>query len=480
MNINIKTEAIAELQADVLAWPITSDLQFADELKRACGDQLGELVETGETKGKPAELTILHSPLGESIRRHYLIGVGEALDADSIFKASGQAVREAVKRGAKRLAIYLSDEVLVRPTIEGALYGSYQNTAYKKNGEVCSLDEIILCGSIAGANGQSGDITGQAVNLTRELVNMPANDLGPQEFAERAENEGNAAGLEVEVLDEDALRELGAGAHLAVGQGSARPSRLVRLSHTPENTGDDHLCLVGKGITFDTGGLSLKPAKSMEAMKYDMAGAATMLGAMTAIGRLRPALSVSCVLAMAENMPGSRATRPGDIVCAMNGQTIEILNTDAEGRLVLADALTYAARHVDATHLIDAATLTGAVSVALGNVNVALLSNNEPLADRVRAAGKAVGERFWSLPMDADYLTPMCGEQSDLRNISGNRNAGTITAAKFLEQFTDDIPWSHLDIAGTAWHEKPLPHAPRGASGVAVRSLVRVAEEWSA
>ncbi len=480
MNINIYTKAIAELKADVLARPITSELEFSDELNGVASDQLGELVQTGETKGKAAELTILHSPPAESIRRHYLIGVGETLDADSIFKVAGQAVREAVKRGAKRLAIHLSDEALVRPAIEGALYGSYQNNAYKKNDENLTLDELILCGSITGESEQSGDITGQAVNLTRELVNMPANDLGPQEFAERAETEGIAAGLEVEVLDEGALRELGAGAHLAVGQGSARPPRLVRLSHTPENAGDDHLCLVGKGITFDTGGLSLKPAKSMETMKYDMAGAATMLGAITAIGRLRPALRVSCVLVMAENMPGSRATRPGDIIRAMNGQTVEILNTDAEGRLVLADALTYAARHVDATHLIDAATLTGAVSVALGNVNVALLSNNEPLADRVRAAGKTVGERFWSLPMDSDYLVPMRGEQSDLRNISGNRNAGTITAAKFLEQFTDDTPWAHLDIASTAWYEKPLPHAPRGASGVAVRSLVRVAEEWSA
>ncbi len=479
MNINIKTEAIAELQADVLAWPITSELQFADELKRVQGDQLSELVQTGEAKGKVAELTILHSPPTESIRRHYLVGVGDVLDANSIFKAAGQAVRAAVKRGAKRLAIHLSDEALVRPAIEGALYGSYQNAAYKKSDDVRALDELILCGSITGASEQSGEITGQAVNLTRELVNMPANDLGPQEFAERAEAEGKAAGLEVEVLDEDALQKLGAGAHLSVGQGSARPPRLVRLSYAPDSAGDDHLCLVGKGITFDTGGLSLKPAKSMETMKYDMAGAATMLGAITAIGRLRPALRVSCVLAMAENMPGSRATRPGDIVRAMNGQTIEVLNTDAEGRLVLADALTYAARHVDATHLIDAATLTGAVSVALGNIHVALLSNNESLADRVRSSGLAIGERFWPLPMDEDYLAPMRGEQSDLRNISGNRNAGTITAAKFLEQFTDDTPWAHLDIAGTGWLEKPLPHAPRGASGMAVRSLVRVAEEWS-
>ena len=190
MNINIHTKAIAELQADVLAWPITSELEFSAELNGAAGDLLGELVETGETKGKAAELTILHSPLVESIRRHYLIGVGDTLDADSIFKAAGQAVRDALKRGAKRLAVHLSDEAFVRPAIEGALYGSYQNAAYKKNDEVHTLDELILCGSITGASEQSGDITGQAVNLTRELVNMPANDLGPHEFAARADVEG--------------------------------------------------------------------------------------------------------------------------------------------------------------------------------------------------------------------------------------------------------------------------------------------------
>ncbi len=479
MKITIYNESVVGLQADVLVWPISTGLAFTADLKNAAGDLLAELVDSGETKGAVSELTILHSPTGDSVRRHYLIGVGDTLDADAIFKAAGQAVRAAIKNGAARLAIHITETDLVRPAIEGALYGSQQNTAYRDNRDVNSINELVICCLADEVAVNSGEITGQAVNLTRELVNMPANDLGPEEFAARAEVEGKASGLEVEVLDEAALRELGAGAHLAVAQGSARPPRLVRLSYMPDNVSNDHLCLVGKGITFDTGGLSLKPAKSMETMKYDMAGAATMLGTITAIGRLKPTLQVSCVLAMAENMPGSQAIRPGDIVRAMNGQTIEILNTDAEGRLVLADALTYTARHVGANHIIDAATLTGAVSIALGNIYVAMLSNNEQLADKVRTAGRRIGERFWPLPMDADYLTPMRGEQSDLRNISGNRNAGTITAAKFLEQFTDDIPWVHLDIAGTAWHEKSLPNAPRGASGVAVRSLVGITEKWS-
>ncbi|HCU86972.1 MAG TPA: hypothetical protein DGP39_05535 [Verrucomicrobiales bacterium] len=217
----------------------------------------------------------------------------------------------------------------------------------------------------------------------------------------------------------------------------------------------------------------------MEQMKYDMAGAATMLGTITAIGRLQPSVRVSCLLAMAENMPSGTATRPGDIVTAMNGKTIEVINTDAEGRLVLADALVYATR-LGATHMIDAATLTGAVSVALGNVRVALMSNDRDLADAIAAQGRDCGERFWPLPMDPEYLEPMRGDMSDLRNASADRRAGTITAGKFLEEFVDGTPWAHLDIAGTAWHDKAQPHSGKGASGIGVRTLVHLAENWGA
>jgi len=253
---------------------------------------------------------------------------------------------------------------------------------------------------------------------------------------------------------------------------------MVRLSWNPEEPiNDDHLFLVGKGITFDTGGLSLKPANSMEKMKYDMGGAATMIGAIIAIGRLHPRVRVTCLLAMAENMPSGTATRPGDIITAMNGKTIEVINTDAEGRLVLADALTYANR-LGATHIINAATLTGAVSVALGSVRVALLGNHKALGDGIAMRGRECGERFWPLPMDPDYLEPMRGDMSDLRNAGADRKAGTITAAKFLEQFVEGTPWAHLDIAGTAWFDKAQPNAGKGASGVAVRTLVRLAEGW--
>ena len=268
---------------------------------------------------------------------------------------------------------------------EGAVYGMHRPSGYKDQ-KPWPVEEVILLAGAEPAEADRGQLTAEGINLARELVEIPANDLGPEEFAMRAAQEGAAAGLEVEVFDETALAEMGAGALLAVGQGSVRPPRLVRLSYVPENpTSNDHLFLVGKGITFDTGGLSLKPPSGMEKMKYDMGGAGTMLGAITAIGRLKPGVRVSCLLAMAENMPSGTATRPGDIITALNGKTIEVINTDAEGRLVLADALTYATR-LGATHIVNAATLTGAVSVALGSIRVALLGNDKDLGDAIASA----------------------------------------------------------------------------------------------
>ena len=235
--------------------------------------------------------------------------------------------------------------------------------------------------------------------------------------------------------------------------------------------------LVGKGITFDTGGISLKPGANMDEMKYDMGGSATVFGTMEALASSGYPGKVVAITCMAENMPAANAQRPGDVITTLSGKTIEVLNTDAEGRLVLADALTYAVRQ-GATHLIDAATLTGAVSVALGSVNIGLMSNNESLQSHITASGLAIGEHFWALPMNDDYLEPMKGDLSDLRNAGTDRKAGTITAAKFLEQFVDATPWAHLDIAGTANLDKELPHAPKGASGIAVRSLVCAVENW--
>lgn len=477
MNITIHSGNWEELDVDALAVPMAKGSTVDATLDVRLGGLPSELIDSGEFTGKAGACTLIHRVPESAVKRVFLIGLGEAPMARHWFAAAGQAVRAAAKAKCRSVALLLPHDACARLAAEGAGFGQHRPSGYTEQ-KPWPVEEVVLLTTGDQAIADAGRITAECVNLARELVEIPANDLGPEEFAMRAAREGEAAGLEVEVLEEAALRELGAGALLAVGQGSVRPPRMVRLSWIPEDPiNDDHLFLVGKGITFDTGGLSLKPANSMEKMKYDMGGAATMLGAITAIGRLQPRVRVSCLLVMAENMPSGTATRPGDIITAMNGKTIEVINTDAEGRLVLADALTYANR-LGATHIINAATLTGAVSVALGSVRVALLGNHKALGDGIAMRGRECGERFWPLPMDPDYLEPMRGDMSDLRNAGADRKAGTITAAKFLEQFVEGTPWAHLDIAGTAWFDKVQPNAGKGASGIAVRTLVRLAEGW--
>ena len=477
MNITIHSGNWEELDVDALAVPMAKGRTVDAALDARLGGLPSELIDSGEFTGKAGACTLIHRVPESAVKRVFLIGLGEAPVARHWFAAAGQAVRAAAKAKCRSVALLLPHDACARLAAEGAGFGQHRPSGYTEQ-KPWPVEEVVLLTTGDQAIADAGRITAECVNLARELVEIPANDLGPEEFAMRAAREGEAAGLEVEVLEEAALRELGAGALLAVGQGSVRPPRMVRLSWIPEDPiNDDHLFLVGKGITFDTGGLSLKPANSMEKMKYDMGGAATMLGAITAIGRLQPRVRVSCLLVMAENMPSGTATRPGDIITAMNGKTIEVINTDAEGRLVLADALTYANR-LGATHIINAATLTGAVSVALGSVRVALLGNHKALGDGIAMRGRECGERFWPLPMDPDYLEPMRGDMSDLRNAGADRKAGTITAAKFLEQFVEGTPWAHLDIAGTAWFDKAQPNAGKGASGIAVRTLVRLAEGW--
>jgi leucyl aminopeptidase len=318
---------------------------------------------------------------------------------------------------------------------------------------------------------------GEAQNFTRELVNEPANLLTPMKVAEAARSMAGKFGLDCEVLDRPQMEKLGMGALLGVAQGSAEPPALVVVRYRPVSAGPAaHLGLVGKGVTFDTGGISIKPADGMEKMKYDMAGGAAMIGAMQAIAQLKPAIPVTAFIPCVENMPGSRAQRPGDIVTAMSGKTVEVINTDAEGRLILADALVYARRE-GCTHLIDAATLTGAVVVALGHLNVGLFSNDDGMRDRVLAASKAGGERTWALPLDDDYKDYLKSAFADLANVGG-RWGGAITAAMFLREFADPTPWVHLDIAGTAWIDDEKPHLAKGPSGVPVRTLIHLATDW--
>jgi len=450
--------------------------------------EAGPLFDTKEVEGKLCELTLLHHPRGVAARRVLLAGAGkrEKFDPPALRKVTAAAARFLKSRSVTRLALALDDAFTgsewVSAAVEGALLGNYDPDRYRTGNDKKSLESFSVAAA-AGAGleeaAEQGRIIAEAQNFTRELVNEPANRLTPAKVAEAARQVAGEFGLACDVLDRSQMEKLGMGALLGVAQGSDEPPALVVVRYRPRQArGRAHLGLVGKGVTFDTGGISIKPAEGMEKMKYDMAGGASMLGAMRALGQLKPSIPVTAFIPCVENMPGSRAQRPGDIVTAMSGKTIEVINTDAEGRLILADALTYA-RQQGCTHLVDAATLTGAITVALGHLNVGVFASDDRLRDRLLAAAQAEGERMWPMPLEEEYKEVYLKSAfADLPNVGG-RWGGAITAALFLKEFAEDTPWVHLDIAGTAWLDDAKPYAAKGPSGVTVRTLVRLAMDWS-
>jgi leucyl aminopeptidase len=452
------------------------------------------LFDSGEVTGKSMELTLIHRPPGMAAKRLLLAGGGqpEEFNSAEIRKLAGAAIRYLKPKGCRNMALALEREWAtgesVCAAVEGAVLGDYEPDRYK-SGNDKSKNEVewfsVICGQEdqdLEAGARRGAILAEAQNFTRALVNEPANRLTPPKIVEAARQVAAESGLECEVLDQDRMQELGMGALLGVAQGSAEPPALIVLRYKPGDASGvspvstTHLGLVGKGVTFDTGGISIKPAEGMEKMKYDMAGGGAMLGAMRALARLKPTIAVSAYIPCVENMPGSRAQRPGDIVTAMSGKTIEVINTDAEGRLILADAITYARRQ-GCTHLVDAATLTGAIVVALGHHRVGLFANDDGMRDRVLRAAETEGERMWPMPLDEDYKDYLKSAFADLPNVGG-RWGGAVTAAMFLKEFAENTPWVHLDIAGTAWLDDGKPFLAKGASGIPVRTLVRLATTW--
>jgi leucyl aminopeptidase len=328
---------------------------------------------------------------------------------------------------------------------------------------------------------QRGTVLGECTNLSRELSNEPGNALTPREFAERGTAIGRAAGLRTEILDEQRIADLKMGLLLGIARGSAEPPRLLVLRHEPKDAIKGVvLGLVGKGITFDTGGISIKPADNMDKMKDDMSGGAAVICAMAAIGRLKAPVSVIGIVPMTENMPGGKAVKPGDILTSAEGKTVEVMNTDAEGRLVLGDGLWYA-RQLGATHLVDIATLTGACVVALGKSTSGVFGAPSTWVGEVLSAAERAGDRSWAMPTFDDYKEQLNSEIADFTN-TGGRAGGAITAALFLKEFTGKLPWVHIDIAGTAWAEEAKPYQPKGATGVGVRTLAELAlgvKGWS-
>ncbi len=454
------------------------------DLDKRSGGVITSLIETGEMTGKNGETAYVHNPGDIKARRLLLIGAGklEEFKPDNVRRLAGTAARLLRAKNVRKFAILRRSQIplgdSVQAAVEGAMLALYDTDKYKTSDKEERIIEEIILSTTEGDTDElrrgveRGRILAEATNFARDLINEPANLLTPTELARRAEEIAQTFGLEIDVLDEARMKELGMGSLLGVSQGSAEPAKLIVLSYTPNTESTETIAIVGKGLTFDTGGISIKPADGMEKMKYDMAGGATTIAAMRAIAQLKPAVNVIGLIAAVENMPGGRAQRPGDVVRSMSGKTIEVINTDAEGRLVLADALAYA-RKLGATKIVDLATLTGAVSVALGDIYVAALGNNQEWIDAVISAAKNSGEKIWQLPLDREYREQIKSDIADLKNVGG-RKAGTITAAYFLKEFVEDTPWVHLDIAGTAWNDSNKPYLASGPTGICVRTLARL------
>jgi leucyl aminopeptidase len=490
MNIKVEIAKYHEVEADALVMVIFEgegvENDLLHDIDQRTQGAVRELLAANEVRGKADECTYLHHAGEMKARRLLLVGGGkpEKFSVQTVARAAGTAVRYVRSRGVKSAAMILRPEwepaASTRAATEGALLGSFDVDVYKTNNRNNrSLNDLLLVsdgGDAAQlqANVEEGRILAEATNFTRHLVNEPSSVLTPTELAAQAQQMASEFGLSIEVFDQQWMADMGMGAVLAVARGSQEPPKLIVVKYAPEEAAtDDVLALVGKGITFDSGGISIKPAEGMERMKYDMAGGAAVLGALRAIAQLRPPIRVIGIVPATENMPSGRAQKPGDVIRAMSGKTIEVINTDAEGRLILADALCYA-RKLGATKMVDLATLTGACVVALGSVYAAVLGNDQELIDALIASGKEAGERLWPLPLDEDYRDLIKSDIADIKN-SGGRKAGTITGAYFIKEFAEETSWAHLDIAGTAWLEEKQPHLATGPTGIGVRTLVQLA-----
>jgi leucyl aminopeptidase len=494
--VELTARSMAEVEADLLVIPSFTDDDLSDEpdLDRASGGEVTRARSRGELKGNPYEV-IATTLSGWKTSRAVLVGAGPRADitADHLRRIAIVGGLAARQRRLTRVAIAFRPVPGVTPTVaaqvlaEGAVLANFDGASRRTSDNAANwLEQVDVRIAAAPAGAQEaldrGRVLGEYTNQARELANAPGNELTPRVFAERAVEIATAAGLTVEVLDEKQIATLGMGLLLGVARGSQEPPRLVVLRHEPPQAGSDVvLGLVGKGITFDTGGISIKPAENMDRMKDDMSGGAAVICAMSAIARLR--LPVRCIgiVPMTENMPGGRAIKPGDVLTSAAGKTVEILNTDAEGRLILGDGVWYA-RQRGATHVIDVATLTGACVVALGKTTSGLFGTPPAWVEHVRRATERAGDRSWPMPVFEDYKELFKSEIADFSN-TGGRPGGAITAALFIKEFAGDRPWVHMDIAGTAWAEDAKPYQPKGATGVGVRTLVELARDaasWGA
>jgi leucyl aminopeptidase len=490
MQIQIETKPFTSIPAEALVtYVFDQDKKIEgvlSDIDQAMDGRLAALAAGGELTGKTLETVLVHFPEGLDAKRLLLVGAGKPgkFSSSDLRKIAGTALRYLKLRGVKKF-IFLAREgergaADLEAVVEGLIVGDFESDKYrtekKPNREIQSVSLAGFDANQAEALAQAlenGRVIAESQNFARDLINEPSNLLTPRMLAERAQKMAKEVGLAVEILDERKISELKMGALIGVAQGSIEPPRVIVLRYTPENPRPDSpvLGLVGKAVTFDTGGISIKPAENMEKMKYDMGGGATMLGAMRAIAYLKPSVPVIAVIPATENMPGGRAQKPGDVQVAMSGKTIEVINTDAEGRMVLADGVFYA-RKLGCTHLIDAATLTGAIQVALANVHVGAFGTPREYLDHFLLSAKAAGEKMWPMPMDDEYQEMIKSNIADIRNTGSGKGGGASIGAWFIKEFVDATPWVHLDIASTCWVEEGRPWLAKGPTGIAIRSIV--------
>jgi leucyl aminopeptidase len=464
---------------------------------QALGGAITRLIAEGEIKGKLNEITLIHTLGKMETERVVVLGLGkqEKFTLDSIRAAMAEACKFLRKLSVKQAATIVHGAGIggmdagkaAQALTEGGILGLYTFRKHiTREPEYGEIEELLIVerdGNKHAALEQGvnrGRILAEATNYARDMINEPANYMTPSDMAEVARNVAQKYGLECSVLEREEMKNLGMGALLGVAQGSKQPPKFIIISYRGDDSSKKMLGLVGKGLTFDSGGISIKPSEGMDEMKGDMAGGAAVIAAMRAIAEFKTNVNVTGLIPATENLPGGAALKPGDVLKAMNGKTIEAVNTDAEGRLILADALCYA-RKLGLSPLVDVATLTGACHVALGDVCTGAFGNNQETIAKVIKAGEESGEKIWQLPMFDEYKEQNKSDVADIKN-SGGRWGGAITAAQFLAEFSQDTPWTHLDIAGTSFSSKERAYTLKGATGVAVRTLVNfamaIAEEW--
>jgi leucyl aminopeptidase len=497
VQIRVLTAQPWEARAELLVVPIVGEPDFAGplgELDRRTGGELRTLATFGELEAK-RYATALAAPGDIAVRRVLAVSGGErdGFDREAARRLAASAIRRLVGRQLRSAAVWLAPiadalggdaalaaELVARGFVEGAFE---PKTIYREDSDAAppALDELVLLageGTQADAErgAERGRIIGEGANVARRLANRSANDVTPQVLADEARAIAEANGLAIDVIDERQAAELGMGMFLAVGQGSHNPPRLIVLRSGDEGAKDARnrlLAMVGKGVCFDSGGISIKPADRMEEMKMDKTGACTVIAAIATVAKLSPGLPVLALAPAVENMPGGGASKPGDIIKAFNGKWVDLINTDAEGRLILGDAMSYAEQRLGATHIVDVATLTGAVGRAIGNLVTGVFATPDPYWGEIEAAADRAGERYHRFPLVQDYMAEMESWYADFQN-TGTSDGSLVKSGLFLEQFRT-VPWAHLDIGGTAYFRKPMPYATRGATGVTHATLVELA-----